>query len=66
MVRSVNYMIELNSRLHKTENYSLSKRDVNPRLVVRRGQPFEMRISFERKFRYREDLLSLVFVVKGK
>lgn len=66
MVRSVNYLVEGNSRRHRTDKYFLSKRPIHPQLIVRRGQPFEVRITFERKFRYSEDVLSLVFLVKGK
>lgn len=65
VVRSVNYQVESNSRRHRTDKYFLSKRPIHPQLIVRRGQPFELRITFERKFRYSEDVLSLVFLVKG-
>jgi len=66
VVVSVNFLVETNSRKHRTDKYFLSKRTINPQLIVRRGQPFEFRITFERRFRYSEDVLSLVFLVKGE
>lgn len=65
VVHSVNFLIEANSRFHRTNRYFLSKRQQNPKLIVRRGQPFELRITFERRFRYGEDVVSFVFIVKG-
>ena len=65
MVSSVNYLISGNSRRHRTDKYFLSMRPIHPQLIIRRGQPFDLRITFERKFRYGEDVLSLVFLVKG-
>lgn len=66
VVHSVNFLVDKNSRLHKTDKYFLSNRSISPKLIVRRGQPFELRITFERRFRYSEDVVSFVFLVKGK
>lgn len=66
VVSSVNYLISGNSRRHRTDKYFLSMRPIHPQLIIRRGQPFDLRITFERKFRYGEDVLSLVFLVKDE
>ncbi|KAH7641779.1 hypothetical protein DERF_008815 [Dermatophagoides farinae] len=66
VVHSVNFLINNNSRLHKTDKYFLSRRSISPKLIVRRGQPFELRITFERRFRYSEDVVSFVFIVKDE
>lgn len=59
-------MIDRNSRKHHTDKYHNCKRRISPQLVIRRGQPFDIRITFERRFRYGEDVLSLVFLVKDE
>lgn len=35
-------------------------------LILRRGQAFELRISFNREFRKGDDLINLVFSLNGK
>lgn len=66
VVKSVNFLVDRNAKLHNTSKYELTKRTIQPKLVIRRAQPFQLKLNFERKFRYREDAISLVFVVKGR
>jgi transglutaminase 1 len=46
----------VNRHAHHTSSYEI------PNLVVRRGQPFEMVITFERAFNTAEDSIVLKFV----
>lgn len=66
-VKGVNFQIPENAKNHHTESYEITEeRTVGlavspPRLVVRRGQPFDITITFDRPFDKTKDDLKLVF-----
>ncbi|OWF50856.1 Hemocyte protein-glutamine gamma-glutamyltransferase [Mizuhopecten yessoensis] len=62
-VKAVRFNIQDNSRAHHTNEYDLTEKDADkaPSLVVRRGQPFDIDIDFERKFDESKEDMKLVF-----
>lgn len=54
-VRDVNLNIQKNTKEHHTDGYMCTKREKNQELVVRRGQPFIMTITFDRPYRNEEN-----------
>lgn len=65
-IRKVDLLIDKNSYRHNTHKYDLSTRVYDRQLVIRRGFPFHIRIAFEKTINQRDDLINLVFRVKGK
>lgn len=61
-VRNVDFCIEKNSINHHTENFFKT----TPNLVVRRGQPFQLIIEFDRKFDFTNDAITFIFTVYGE
>ncbi|KRY47601.1 Annulin [Trichinella britovi] len=55
--------IERNSISHHTVDFNIVQRDKDKKLVVRRGQPFEISVSFYRDVDYEVDELKLVFEI---
>lgn len=64
-MQKTNFLIESNSWEHRTEKFAATKDRLNPRLVVRRGTPFEIKFTFQREYNRKEDIINLVFTVKG-
>lgn len=64
-VREVDLMIDKNSIKHHTNQYEITKRPYDAGLVIRRGQPFTIKINFQRGYRSSNDVVNLVFRVKG-
>ncbi|XP_049279486.1 annulin-like isoform X1 [Anopheles funestus] len=66
-VRSVDLCTEENGKDHHTKRYELMSRDEYsgkiPKLVVRRGQPFRLRLICDRPYDRSRDALSLIFTV---
>ena len=67
-VTSVDFNIAENSVAHHTDKYELTEQHryergqrVTPQLVVRRGQPFDIKITFDRAYSREKDELKLVF-----
>ncbi|XP_054154327.1 annulin-like [Oppia nitens] len=64
VLRKTDFLIESNSWEHRTEKYSVTKRDYNQRLVIRRGSLFELKFTFQRQYNRLNDVINLVFTVK--
>ncbi|XP_058452172.1 annulin isoform X1 [Malaya genurostris] len=66
-VKSVDLCIEENGKLHHTRRFELMNRDERsgplPRLVVRRGQVFRLRLHCDRPLDRSRDAVSLIFSV---
>uniref|UniRef100_A0A182NEW6 protein-glutamine gamma-glutamyltransferase n=1 Tax=Anopheles dirus TaxID=7168 RepID=A0A182NEW6_9DIPT len=66
-VKSVDLCIEENGKDHHTKRYESMARDEFsgkiPKLVVRRGQPFRLRLICDRPYDRSRDALSLIFTV---
>ncbi|KFB35768.1 hypothetical protein ZHAS_00002672 [Anopheles sinensis] len=66
-VKSVDLCIEQNGKDHHTQRYDLMSRDEYsgkiPKLVVRRGEPFRLRLLCDRPYDRSRDALSLIFSV---
>jgi len=62
-VQSVDLLTGENGRSHRTYDYELMERPTGADLVIRRGQPFHLGITFNRRFQQDDDGLSLVFTV---
>ncbi|XP_055590397.1 annulin-like isoform X2 [Uranotaenia lowii] len=64
-VKWVDLCLEENGKLHHTKRFELMNRDGNsgplPRLVVRRGQEFRLRIHCDRPYDRSRDAMSLIF-----
>lgn len=69
-IKKVDLCIEENGKLHHTKRYELMTRDGQvgppPRLVVRRGQAFRLRLICDRPFDRSRDAMSLIFTVDGE
>ncbi|XP_065095331.1 annulin-like isoform X1 [Ochlerotatus camptorhynchus] len=68
-IKKVDLCIEENGKLHHTKRFELMNRDgLNgplPRLVVRRGEAFRLRVHCDRPFDRSRDAMSLIFTVDG-
>ncbi|CAG5134109.1 unnamed protein product [Candidula unifasciata] len=61
-VIEVDFKIEINSKAHHTNKFAVSRlNSPNPQLVVRRGQPFAVTVTFSRPYDEKTDDLKLVF-----
>lgn len=65
IVQKVDFNLEENTREHRTNEFEIVRRDKEPVLVVRRGQPFTLKITFGRSYDDVNDAVCLVFVLKG-
>ncbi|KAG1715027.1 Annulin [Nymphon striatum] len=64
VIQKFDYEIEENSKKHHTREYEMVKREKNPYLVVRRGQQFTIKVTFNRSFHEQKDALCLVLTLK--
>ena len=62
---SVDILATENGQDHHTYDYELMERPEDAQLVVRRGQPFNLQLGFNRDFDPETDAVSLVFTVVG-
>ncbi|KAK3741947.1 hypothetical protein RRG08_024693 [Elysia crispata] len=60
-VKSCDLKIRENCRAHNTWRYEITLERKNPKLVVRRGQPFDLELEFNREYDPAQDDLKLVF-----
>ena len=60
-VKCVNLNIDTNTKDHRTDEYSISKERKD--LIVRRGQPFDVSLEFNRKFDLKADYLKISFLI---
>ncbi|KAK6174754.1 hypothetical protein SNE40_017972 [Patella caerulea] len=62
-VQKINFHIGENCRLHHTSEFDITQSDdtPNPQLVVRRGQSFDITVTFNRPYDKSKDDLRLVF-----
>lgn len=58
-------MIDINGVLHRTSKYELMQRDIEPQLVVRRGQQFVLDLILSRPYEPEKDGISFIFTVEG-
>ncbi|KAI1284879.1 Annulin [Halotydeus destructor] len=65
-VTKVNYQLDLNGREHFTDRFAILKRNVKPKLIVRRGTSFKLTITFHKEFNRTDHLINLVFYVKDE
>lgn len=64
-VHSLDFCFEINGREHHTDKYEAMHRNKVPsNLVIRRGQPFRLIISFNRPFDPLTDSISFIFTLK--
>ncbi|KAG8299936.1 hypothetical protein J6590_089539 [Homalodisca vitripennis] len=64
-VREVDMCLTLNGSDHHTDRYELMTRKVNPQLVIRRGQPFQLDLVLSRAYNPATDAISFVFTLSG-
>lgn len=62
-IQSVDLLIKSNSEAHRTHDYHLVEKE-KPHLVIRRGQPFYVKLSFNRKYQPEQDVICFVFTDK--
>nr|AYV89268.1 annulin-like [Tetranychus evansi] len=62
-VRSVDLLIERNTKKHYTDLYETTKHPFDGNLVVRRGSSFQIRILFARETTIGSDVVNLIFRV---
>ncbi|XP_059179199.1 hemocyte protein-glutamine gamma-glutamyltransferase-like [Physella acuta] len=60
-VVSVDLQIPTNSKKHNTHKYDLCRAVANPKLVVRRGQPFTIQVEFTKEYDANTDDLRIAF-----
>ncbi|KAH9499751.1 hypothetical protein Btru_077734 [Bulinus truncatus] len=60
-VQSIDLNVTDNTKNHHTNDYQICKSPVDPKLVVRRGQPFTIKITFSRAYDEQKDDLRLLF-----
>lgn len=64
-VHSLDFCIETNGRDHHTDKYDVMHRNsVATNLVIRRGQPFRLIVSFNRPFDSLRDAISFIFTLR--
>ena len=66
IVQTVDYEIASNTRDHYTEKYFVTSKLDEARLVIRRGTTFRFNITFQREYNRDDDIINLVFRLKGK
>jgi hypothetical protein len=62
-VEKVDFLVSENTKAHHTEEYDITEDKVNPQLVVRRGQAFNIQVTFSKPYDVDKDDLRLVFSV---
>ena len=60
-VESVDFNVAANAKAHRTSDYAIVESVWKPKLVVRRGQSFDVTIEFNRKYDKSKDDLRLIF-----
>lgn len=66
IVRDINACISLNGTAHHTDRYELMTRQIDPQLVVRRGQHFRLDITLSRPYNEDKDGISFIFTVEDE
>ncbi|KAK7115372.1 hypothetical protein V1264_001249 [Littorina saxatilis] len=61
-VAAVDFLVPENVKQHHTDEFDITELS-RPKLVVRRGQPFNIRITFNRAYNTQKDDLRLVFEI---
>lgn len=65
-MNSLDFCFEINGREHHTDKYDAMHRNkVASNLVIRRGQPFRLVVSFNRPIDSSRDSVSLIFTLLG-
>jgi len=65
VVKKINPCLGINGAYHRTEQFELMRKEKQPQLVVRRGQPFRLEIHMSRGYSDINDALSFVFTMAG-
>lgn len=64
-MHSLDFCFEINGREHHTEKYDAMHRNaVASNLVIRRGQPFRLIVSFNRTYNSVRDSISFIFTLR--
>lgn len=66
IIRHIDPCISTNGPTHNTSNFELMNRQIEPQLVVRRGQPFQLNLTLSRPYNEQTDGISFIFTVEGK
>ena len=66
IIRSVDPCIKTNGELHHTSRFELMSRQIEPQLIVRRGQSFRLDIALSRPYNPEKDGISFIFTVEGE
>ncbi|GAB6029803.1 hypothetical protein CHUAL_005515 [Chamberlinius hualienensis] len=62
-VQNIDLQVKSNTEVHHTNEYHLVEKE-KPCLVIRRGQPFTIKITFNRSYQSGHDVACLVFTAK--
>lgn len=65
IIRSIDPCIKENGDSHHTSKYDVCNRQIDPQLVVRRGQTFSLDITLNRPYNDQKDMMSFIFSVEG-
>lgn len=65
IVQDINFHLEQNVTEHYTGDYDVVQSE-KPSLVIRRGFPFKLGVTFNRAYDKEKDVACLVFTAKGK
>ncbi|KAK9887423.1 hypothetical protein WA026_022358 [Henosepilachna vigintioctopunctata] len=65
IIRSIDPCIQENGTSHYTDKYDIMRREYDPQLVIRRGQPFKIILKLSRKYDPERDGISFIFTADG-
>lgn len=64
-MHSLDYCFDSNGRDHHTDKYdAMHRTSVASNLVIRRGQPFRLLVSFNRPYNFQRDSVSFIFTLR--
>lgn len=66
IIRDIDPCIKENGSFHHTSRYEVMQQKFYPKLVVRRGQSFQLDITLNRPYDKKRDGVSFIFFVDGK
>ncbi|VEN38690.1 unnamed protein product [Callosobruchus maculatus] len=66
IIREIDPCININGGLHHTSKYEVMNREIDPQLVVRRGQNFALKLTLNRPYDEERDGVSFIFTVEDE
>ncbi|GFO34752.1 hemocyte protein-glutamine gamma-glutamyltransferase [Plakobranchus ocellatus] len=63
LVKDIQLHIKENAESHHTDLFESTDRDLDPQLVVRRGQEFKLTLTFQRPWSSKDDDMNLIFKI---